>query len=515
MMTTKQNYLMLFSLSLLTACSTGLIATVGPDYSPPSLSIADHWQAPQPEEEQLPLAHQGQPDALLHWWERFNDTTLNQFLQSAENASYSVANAASRIEQARASLIGADSAFLPTLDGNLGATRSSFSIGGPAFYRTQYQAGLQSSWELDLFGGLARQTQASQSQLESRNASWHDARVAVAVEVANAYLSYRYCEVQVQQLQADSESRQVASNLLDLAQTHGFRSLADTSLSHASLAEAKKTLLQKQGQCERSIKGLVALTALDENTVRQSLQKQPELIAKLPAAPAFKLDSVPAHALLQRPDLAAAERDVAEASANIGVEQAKRYPKLSLSGNITPTLQSMNGAALALAQTWSIGPTLSLPLFDAGKRAANVDSMRAQYEAAVSNYHSKVRTAVKEVEEALVRLDTAAQSIVHARQAASAYQQSFQASRQLFENGLGSLIDLETSRRNQLSSELAVKDLEQEQVSAWIALYRAAGGSWEEAQQSTSELKPIETSQPNVQPPTSTNPQQSLSGEKS
>ena len=149
------------------------------------------------------------------------------------------------------------------------------------------------------------------------------------------------------------------------------------------------------------------MTGLQEPEVRKLLTEAPDRVAKLPSPPAFRIDSLPAHVLLQRPDVAAAERDVAEASANIGVEQAKRFPKLSLSGNITPTLQNINGAAFLLAQTWSIGPTLSLPLFDAGKRAADVETARAQYQSAESKFRSKVRTAVKEVEEALVRLDSA------------------------------------------------------------------------------------------------------------
>jgi len=184
--------------------------------------------------------------------------------------------------------------------------------------------------------------------------------------------------------------------------------------------------------------------------------------------------------LLQRPDVAAAERDVAEASAKIGVEQAKRFPKLSLSGNITPTLQNINGSALLLAQTWAIGPTLSLPLFDAGKRAADVEAARVQYQAAESTFRSKVRTAVKEVEDALVRLDSASQRLPEGRKAVTGYRANFLAVQQLYQVGLGNLIDVETARRNVLSAEMAVKELEQEQVSAWIALYRAAGGSWDE-----------------------------------
>jgi outer membrane protein TolC len=183
--------------------------------------------------------------------------------------------------------------------------------------------------------------------------------------------------------------------------------------------------------------------------------------------------------LLQRPDVAAAERDMAEASAKIGVEQAKRFPKLSLSGNITPTLQNINGAALMLAQTWAIGPTLSLPLFDAGKRAADVETARAQYAAAEISFRSKVRTAVKEVEEALVRLDSADKRLPQATKAAADYQTHFLAAKELYDAGLGNLIDVESARRSLLSAEMAVKELEQEKVSAWIALYRAAGGSWE------------------------------------
>lgn len=476
-MTSNKTSLAVLSLMplLLTACNGGWLTTVGPDYRPAPLPVADSWQAPQP----IPQAHRGQTTDLLHWWERFNDPVLNRFLLNAEKESASVADALARIEQARAGLIGAGSALVPSLDATSSANRSSFSFGGPAFYRTQYQIGLQSDWEVDLFGGLARQQQASQSQLQSRQASWHDARVAVAVEVANAYLGYRYCRIQEKQLQADAESRRISAKLTALAGQQGFRPPADVALSDASAAEGQNSLLNQQGQCERSIKSLVSLTALEETEVRRALDEQPGA-GKLPEPPAFRLDSVPARALLQRPDLAAAERDMAEASAKIGVEQAKRFPKLSLSGNITPSLQSMNGAALALAQTWSLGPTLSLPLFDAGKRAANVESAKVQYEAAASNYRSKARTAVKEVEDALVRLDNAARRLPEARQAASGYQKYFQANRKLFETGLGNLLDLEIARRNQLNADLTVKNLEQEQVSAWIALYRAVGGGWDD-----------------------------------
>ncbi|NJD04960.1 MAG: efflux transporter outer membrane subunit, partial [Methylococcaceae bacterium] len=334
-------------------------------------------------------------------------------------------------------------------------------------------------WEVDLFGGLARQREAAQSQLDARNASWHDARVAVAAEVANAYLAQRHCEAQRRIAEADAESRQASARLLGISGEAGFTAPADVALAHAAAAEGNRVLLQYQSQCDRSIKGLVAMTGLVEGEVRRLLTKSPERLGRYPEPPPFGIDALPARVLLQRPDVAAAERSMAEASANIGVEEAQRYPKLSLTGNIAHAMQNLNAASLLFARTWSVGPTLSLPLFDAGKRAANVDAARAQYEAAAAQFRETARRAVKEVEEALVRLDSAARRLPQARAAEAGYQASFLAAQQRYQAGMGSLLDTETSRRNVLSARFAVADLEQERVAAWIALYRAVGGGWE------------------------------------
>ena len=318
--------------------------------------------------------------------------------------------------------------------------------------------------------------------MQSRTASWHDARVAVAAELGNAYLAFRYCQAQTLLLKQDADSRTASAKLTAIAGSVGFRSPSEVALANATAADGDNALQKQQALCERSIKALVALTALPEPQIRNLLGDTPEQQAQLPKPPPFQVNAVPANVIRQRPDIAAAERDMAETSAKIGVEQANRFPKLSLSGNITPVLQNINGAGLALAETWSYGPTLSLPLFDAGKRAANVETAKAKYESAVSQYRAAVRTAVKEVEEALARLTSTDQRLPLARTAAVDYQAHFAAAKQLYEVGLGSLIDAETARRNSIAAQLAVAELEQEKASTWIALYRAVGGSWEERQ---------------------------------
>ncbi len=464
-------------LPALGGCGGGLFTTVGPDYEAPATPAESRWQAEAPAA--MP-AHGGSPAALAQWWERFHDPALSRFLDAAQQVSADIAEARSRIEQARADVTGAHAAGLPALDTVMDYNRSNFSFGGPPFLRDQYQVGLQSNWEVDLFGGIARQREAASRQVEGRTAAWHDARVAVAVEVANAYLNYRQCEVLVNIAQADAQSRQESARLTSIVGRAGLRAPADVALAKASAADGQDSLLRQQGSCEQAIKGLVALTGLGEAEVRWRLGSPPERVARLPSPPPFRLEAVPAKALLQRPDVAAAERAVAEASAGIGVEEAKRFPKLSLSGNITPSLQNINGGALMLANTWSFGPTLSLPVFDWGKRAADVDAAVARHEAAVSRFKATVRTAAREVEEALVRLRNAEQRLPEARAAAEGYRANFRATEQLYRAGFGSLIDTEASRRQALASDRAVAELEREYAAAWIALYRAAGGGWDD-----------------------------------
>lgn len=471
-----------FILPALSGCgmNSGLLMTVGPNYQSPEPPTATHWFAKQPAFEDLPVAHQGELSSLSQWWERFGDPVLNRLLAAAQQESASIAKAKAQIVEARGNLTSYESVFLPNLEAGLSSANSSFSFGGTPTLRTQHQFSVQSSWEIDLFGGLARQREAAISQLQARTAAWHDARVAVAVELANAYLAYRYCKAQALLNKKEAESRQASARLTRIAGSVGFRSSSDVALANAGAADGDNALLQQQAQCERSVKALVALTGLPEPQLRTLLGDTEERATQLPKPPPFQVHSIPANVIRQRPDIAAAERDMAAASAEIGVEQANRLPKLSLSGNITPVLQNMNGAALTLAETWSYGPTLSLPLFDAGKRAAHVDTAKAQYESAVAHYRATVRTAVKEVEDALVRLASADRRLPPARTAAADYQSHFAATRQLYEVGLGNLIDAETARRNAFTAQWAVTELEQERISAWMALYRAVGGSWED-----------------------------------
>lgn len=463
---------------LLSACAgqRGLLATVGPDYQAPKPPVAESWQAPRDV-----LAHGGDPGKLTQWWAGFDDPVLLVLLEAAQRESATLAQAAARIERARADAAAADAASLPTLDAIASANRGTLLLLGPPLLRNQYQAGVQSSWEIDLFGGRARQREAALAHLQSSVASWHDARVAVAAEVASSYLNHRYCEAQVALARSDAESRSESLRLTEIAGNAGFQPPANVALARAVAAEGVATLAQRRAQCEVSLKSLVALTGIDEPLLRNRLEGDPAQFAKLPSPPVRRIDEVPARVLLQRPDVAVAERDLAAASADIGTAEAQRYPSLTLTGNILPTRFEISGMSPITATTWSIGPSLSLPLFDGGRRRANAEAVRAQYKAAEAVFRAKVRTAAREVEESLVRLAAVAQRQPDVAAAADGYRVSFEAAQVRHRAGLGSLIEAEEARRTMIAAQAAVTALEQERVAALIALYRAAGGAWDEA----------------------------------
>ena len=438
------------------------------------------WHAPATGPGTPPvLAHGGSTEALKNWWQQFDDPVLIELLGAAQRESASLAQAAARIERARADAVAANVAGSPLLDASAGANRSAFSFGGPAVLRSQAQVGLQSTWEIDLFGGLARQREAARAQLESNLAAWHDARVALAAEVATAYVNFRFCEMQVTLAEADGASRAETARLTGIAAGAGLQAPATLALARASAADGAAALALRRTECELNIKGLVALTAIEEGGLRGRLGAAPTLTARLPRPPRFAIDSVPAAALAQRPDVAVAERDLAVASADIGVKEADRYPRLTLAGNITPTRSRLDGSPTISVRPWSIGPSLTLPLFDGNRRAANVDAARAQYGAAEAVFRARVRSAVREVEEALVRQAGVAERLNSTRAAAAGYRESLEGARNRQRAGLGSLIELEDARRTSFAADAAVAALEYEGVSAWIALYRAVGGGWD------------------------------------
>lgn len=446
-------------------------------------AIPTQWHAPLP--------HNGTLTNLTQWWNQLGDPLLIQLIASAQQVNPSLAVARTRIEQARLTRVVAGATLLPRLDVSLSATQSSAQ---PPFIpeNTTLQAALQPSWEIDLFGANRASRDSAQARVKGAEAGWHEARVSVAAEVANSYYGLRACEELLRITRSDAASRAETARLSALSAEAGFVAPATTALARASAAEGSGRVALQQAQCDLNIKALVALSAIPEPELRRQLIEAP---ATFPAAADIRIASIPAQILAQRPDVYTAERELVAASFDVGGAQALRFPRLNLSGSVGST-RFIAGGVTSDSSTWSIGPlALSTPLFDGGRSRANLQAARVRYDEAVINYQSTVRNAVREVEQALVNLQSTRARGEYVVQAVEGFRTSLGGTESLYQNGLASLYELEESRRTRFSAELAVVALQQERIAAWIALYRAAGGGWDATQRAvpppSPESKPV------------------------
>lgn len=460
---------------------------------------APHVTADLPQQWQAPLPHQGNQTELANWWRAQSDTLLVQLIEAAQTASPNIAAAASRIAQSRAERVAAGAALAPSLDAASSISRANQQSTLPM--GTVSQAALQASWEIDLFGANRAARNAAQDRYDSARAGWHDARVSVAAEVANQYYGLRACEQLLKVAQQDAASRADTARLTELSAQAGFQSPASLALARASAADGSSRAIAQQAACDVDVKVLAALTAIAEPELRRQLAAGAAAntgaagasavgasastaagadasAAASTAAPAIAIAALPASTLSQRPDVFSAERAVSAASADVGTAQAARYPRLTLSGSVG-VANFRAGGDNTKTDTWTIGPlAMTLPIFDSGRRSANVDAAKARYDSAVSSYRATVRQAVSEVEQALVNLDASAARSSDAQSALQGYRINFGAVEQRYQNGLASLFELEDARRTRLAAEQSVISLQRERSAAWVALYRAAGGGW-------------------------------------
>lgn len=426
------------------------------------------------------MPHAASRAELLDWWQRFDDPVLASLIDSAQQGSPTLEQATQRIAEARAQARAADAARWPTLDARVGSTRGNtllIAAGNPAT-ASRHDATLDAAWEVDLFGAARNRADAADARAQGAEAQWHDARVSLAAEVADAYLGLRAAEAQlaVDEAQADSLGRTEA--LTRRMVDEGFEAPANAALASASAAQARARVVAQRAECEVAVQRLAMLTTRRAPALRETLSSNR---ARLPAPQAFAVPAIPARVLAQRPDLAAAEREIVAAAAEVGVAQADRYPRLQLAGSIGRSALRLGGETLQ-ASTWSIGPSLLAPLFDAGRRAAAVDAARTRFEAAQARWHERALLAVREVEEALVRLDAAQQRIDDVRRAMQGYEEFLAAATAQWEAGTISLLDLEQARRNAQDANAAFVQTQRERIAAWIALYKAVGGGWQAGQ---------------------------------
>jgi outer membrane protein TolC len=232
------------------------------------------------------------------------------------------------------------------------------------------------------------------------------------------------------------------------------------------------------GECDLLVKTLVTVSASDEAALRAQLQLATAVLAQWPA---FSVTAMPADLLLQRADLSSAAHELAAAFAQIGAARANQYPRLNLLGSVG-LFALRSGGQTVDGPSWSIGPSLYWPLFNGNRTAGQIDVAAARQAEMAAQFKLKVALAVRDVEEALVRLNTANERAPLAAQSADGFEAFQKAAQDRYRLGMGSLLELEDARRTTLAAGLNKLAVERERLIAWINLYKAVGGGFEEEQ---------------------------------
>jgi multidrug efflux system outer membrane protein len=465
-----RNILILIAATTLAACA------VGPDYKPPETETAQRFDNLEPESYSA-------ESTVAQFWTLFEDETLERLVDDALAANHDLRIALTSIAEARALRGETRLDLAPTVTAGAGYTEQRFAdaqlSGTPFVPREQelYDAGFDAFWELDFFGRIRRAVEASNAELDAAEASLRDAQVIVTAEVTRTFF-----ELRGQQQQLDVARRNVAnqSETLELTEARleaGRGTELDTSRAQAQLSGTLATIAPLEAAIARSIHRLGVLTGREPGALRESLAPSQDL----PAIPGIAAVGDPAGLLRRRPDIRIAERELAAATARIGVAVADLFPRVSFTGSVGFVADSFDGLGDGGSDAYFIAPGISWAAFDLGRVRARIGGARARADGALLRYEQTVLLALEETENSLVTHARARQRLGHAENAARASGTAADLARLRFEGGTSDFLQVLDAERSQLEAEDRLAQTRTEAATSLIAVYKSLGGGWENA----------------------------------
>jgi NodT family efflux transporter outer membrane factor (OMF) lipoprotein len=470
---TRMTVVVLASLVLFAGCS------FAPKYAKPSVQTptafkeltpeqfkeTDGWKTAEPKDDMI----------RGRWWEMFHEPELNAFESQVVVSNQTVAAALANFLAARAVVKQSRSQYFPTVSANPSVMRSrQSSLSSPPISSTftEYSLPFDASWELDFWGRIRNTVKANSLEAQATLADLENVRLTVQAEVAVDYFQLRVLDAQKQLLDATVLAYQESLKLTQAQYDAGMASgqdvaQAETQLS-TTLAQATDLGIQR-AQLEHAIAMLLGQPASSFSIATDPLTANPVAIPF----------GVPSQLLERRPDVAAAERRVAEANAQIGVARAAYFPTITLSGSAGYQSTSVENLFSGPGLVWSVGSTLAQTLFDAGLRKAITEQARAKYQGTVANYRQTVLTAFQEVEDNLSTLRILSQELQQQNAAIESSQRYLTLANARYQSGLDSYLDVITAQTALLSNQRTALNLRMQQMTASVQLIKALGGGWD------------------------------------
>jgi len=472
----------------LTALSVGAVlalgaCAVGPTYTAPVSALEPAFlnAGAAATNNQAPVTD------IAAFWRGFNDPALSQLVERALAANGDVRIAQARLQEARATLQGAQAEQLPNIGVAADATRSlAPEVQFPGTSRSQrtgtvYDAGFTANWELDFFGRNRRASESAAALVEASQAGVHAAQTAVAAEVARNYLELRGLQQRYDVARQSIVNQRDALRLTEARLDAGRGTRLDVARARSLLDSTEATLPALQAAIERTAYRLATLTAQPLRGVAADLAA-PQALPSLPVTDLAALPiGTPEQLLRRRPDIVAAERQLAAATANIGVATADLFPRISLTGLIGFATGRLADLGRSDSQQYSLGAGLTWPLLDFGRVRSRIGASEARAQQSLATYEQTVLTALEETEGALTQFTRTAQQTERLASSARNADEAMRLARVRFDAGAVDFLVVIDAERQALSSRDALVQSEVAQATSLVSVYRALGGGWRDS----------------------------------
>ncbi|QEY75938.1 efflux transporter outer membrane subunit [Pseudomonas denitrificans (nom. rej.)] len=444
--------------------------SMAPTYERPEAPVAQSWSGP--------AAQPGAAASNLDWQSFIVDSELRELVNVALDNNRSLRQTLLDIEQARAQYRIQRADRVPGLNGAANGNRqrlpADLSNSGSSAVSSSYQVGLAlPEYELDLFGRVKSLTDAALEQYLSTEEAARSARIALIAEVSQAYLTYDGAQRRLQLTEQTLASREDSLSLISQRRTAGAATALDYQEALGLVEQSRAELESNARQKQQALNALVLLLGTSDAAKRipQVPQDKPMLIQDI--AP-----GTPSELIERRPDILAAEHVLKARNADIGAARAAFFPRISLTGSFGTSSAEMSGLFDGGSRSWSFVPTLSLPIFDAGRNSANLDLAKVRKDSAVAAYEGTIQTAFREVADALAATDTLRREEAARRALANTTNETLKLAKARYEGGVDSHLRYLDAQRSNFVNESAYIETSTQRQIALVDLFRALGGGW-------------------------------------
>ena len=454
---------------LLAALLTGCV--VGPRYQEPAANAPSSFASK--------TAGSTSDGVASAWWKRLNDSQLNALVAQAESQNLDLKVAEARLKEARALWRQAKFDLIPTVTSDASYTNSRVSKAkspfGHAASTELHEVGLDATWELDFFGRVKRSVDAARATEEGVAAERDALLIDLRSEVALNYLLVRGGQAQLGVAQENAKNQADSLRVAEASLKGGRGTQLDVARANAQWNSTLATMPQLQNGVDQAIHRIGVLCGVAPSELRSKLAE----VKPLPGTPSSISLAKPAEVLRHRPDIRVAERNLAAATARVGVATADLFPRVTFNGSIGIESQTLSTIGKAGDGAYSFGPRLSWAAFNLGRVKQQIAAAGARADAALATYQKTVLEALEEVENALTSYERERQRLAYLRESSKSAEEAAKLARERYKDGVASFLDVLEAERVALVSQSDVVASQTKVATAWVAVYKSLGGGWD------------------------------------